>query len=424
MPELRHPPGTFDVLPADSPPWEELVATFARVVEAAGYGLILTPTFEDIEVFRRVGESTDVVRKEMYDFEDQGGRHLALRPEMTASVARAYVQHRPTTPWKAWYAGSNFRQERQQAGRYREFRQVGIEAFGSADPDLDVEVVALGWEFYNILGITRKELLLNSLGDGTCRPPYRALLLDYLRAHRHELCPEHQARLEDNPLRVLDCKKPECQAVVAGAPRQIDHLCDDCAAHFARVRAGLEALGVDYTIDSLLVRGLDYYTRTTFEYAGLALESAQNALGGGGRYDGLVAALGGPDTPGVGFALGVERILMAVEAEAEGGLAGLGAGHQLDAFVVDFAGGEAARDLTARLRAAGLRADRAFDGRSPKAQFKAADRSGARLALVVGPDEAAAGTVGIKDLAAGGDQITVAIGDLADEVRRRVRPGP
>ena len=207
MAELRHPPGTFDVLPADSGPWQTILSTFARVAGSAGYGLVITPTFEDLSVFQRIGESTDVVRKEMYDFLDKGDRHVALRPEQTASVARAFIQHRPTTPWKAWYAGSQFRFERPQAGRYREFHQVGIEAFGSADPDLDVEVVALGWEYYRALGITRLDLLVNSLGDGACRPQYRELLLQYLRDHRGELCPEHQGRLEDNPLRVLDCKK-------------------------------------------------------------------------------------------------------------------------------------------------------------------------------------------------------------------------
>ena len=418
MPELRSPPGTFDVLPADSGPWEGLVARFAGIVEAAGYGLIITPTFEDLAVFQRVGASTDVVRKEMYDFMDKGGRHLALRPEVTASVVRAFIQHRPPVPWKSWYAGSNFRYERPQAGRYREFRQVGIEALGSADPDLDVEVIALGWEFYAAVGATRVELLLNSLGDGTCRPAYRALLLSYLTDHRSELCEEHQSRFEENPLRVLDCKRPACQEVVAGAPRQLDHLCDDCAAHFARVRTGLDALGIAYTVDTTLVRGLDYYTRTTFEYAGLALDSAQNGLGGGGRYDGLVSAMGGPETPAVGFALGVDRTLLAVEAE--GRLAALAAGRHLDVFVVDFAGGDAARDLTAQLRAAGLRADRAFDGRSPKAQFKAADRSGARLALVIGPEEAASGQVAIKDLQQSGDQETVEMAAVIEEVRKRL----
>ena len=419
MSELRHPPGTFDVLPADSAPWEGLLAAFARVVEAAGYGLIITPTFEDIAVFQRVGASTDVVRKEMYDFEDKGGRHLALRPEMTASVARAYIQHRPPTPWKAWYAGSNFRYERPQKGRYREFRQVGIEAVGSADPDLDVEVIALGMEFYAAVGVTSLDLQLNSLGDGKCRPAYRELLLAYLQEHRDELCEEHQARLEDNPLRVLDCKKPECQEVIAKAPRQLDYLCDECAAHFARVREGLDALGVPYSINTLLVRGLDYYTRTTFEYAGLALDSAQNGVGGGGRYDGLIEAMGGPATPAVGFALGVDRTLLAVEAE--GDQRDLGSARGLDVFVVDFAGGEAGRDLTVQLRGARIRADRAYDGRSAKAQFKAADRSGARFALVVGPGESADGTVGLKDLKTPDSlQETIVRADVIEELKRRL----
>jgi len=414
--ELRHPPGTFDVLPPDSARWEAFAATFARVVEAAGYGLILTPTFEDVAVFKRVGESTDVVRKEMYDFEDKGGRHIALRPEVTASVARAFIQHRPALPWKTWYAGSNFRYERPQAGRYREFRQVGIEAFGTDDADLDVEVIALGWEFYRALGVNRVELQLNSLGDANCRPAYRELLLNYLRERRDDLCDDHKERLEENPLRVLDCKKEPCRDLVKAVPLQIDHLCDECSTHFARVRQGLDALGIDYTLAPLLVRGLDYYTRTTFEYTGLALESAQNGIGGGGRYDGLVAAMGGPQTPAVGFALGVDRTLLAAEAEG----AVLGRQPGVDVFVVDFAGGEAARDLTAALRSAGIKADRAYDNRSAKAQFKAADRSGARFAIVVGPDEAVAGNVGIKDLQQGGDQSTIPAAGVVDEVRRRL----
>jgi histidyl-tRNA synthetase len=397
------------------------LATFAGLAAGAGYGLIITPTFEDMSVFRRIGTSTDVVRKEMYDFEDKGGRHIALRPEMTASVARAFIQHRPTVPWKAWYAGSNFRFERPQAGRYREFRQVGVEAFGSADPDLDVEVMSLGWDFYAALGITRVELLLNSLGDGKCRPGYREILLSYLESHRDELCDEHRERLGENPLRVLDCKKPECAAVVKGAPHQLDHLCDECAAHFSRVREGLDELGVDYRVEPLLVRGLDYYTRTTFEYAGLGLESAQNALGGGGRYDGLVAALGGPDTPGVGFALGVERILLALDAEGAGRAeVGVQGGSDLDVYIVDFAGGGSARQLSHLLRGAGLRVDRAFDGRSLKSQFRSADRSGARVALVIGPDELASGTVGVKDLGSADPQVTVARDSVLAEVRRRL----
>jgi len=431
--ELRTPPGTFDVLPGESWRWESLLTAFARIAAGAGYGLLITPTFEDLSVFSRVGASTDIVRKEMYDFEDKGGRHLALRPEVTASAARAYIQHRPTLPWKAWYAGSNFRYEKAQAGRYREFHQLGIEAFGSPDPDLDVEVVALGVELFEALGITQVDVKINSLGDEVCRPGYRTLLLDYLVAQRDRLCDEHRDRLEENPLRVLDCKRPSCLAVAANAPRQIDHLCDPCREHFARVRDGLDALGVTNRVDTALVRGLDYYTRTTFEYAGTALSSAQNALGGGGRYDGLVTAMGGPPTPAVGFALGMERILMALEAEASLAAAGRagtgrargagsagGAPALVDVYVVDFAGGTSARNLTARLRAGGIRVDRAFDRRSPKAQFKAADRSGAGLALVLGPDEVASGTVSIKDLTGSGPQRTVPLDGVVGEVRRLI----
>ncbi len=400
------------MLPSESAPWQELLSKFAFTVGAAGYELIVTPTFEDVTVFTRIGESTDVVRKEMYDFVDKGGRHVALRPEVTASVVRAFIQHRPVTPWKAWYAGSNFRFERPQAGRFREFHQVGVEALGSGDPDLDVEVVTLGWDFFARLGITGVDLLVNSLGDAACRPAYRQKLVDYLAARRGDLCDEHRGRVEENPLRVLDCKTDACRQQTAGAPLQVDNLCDDCAAHFERVTAGLSALSVPYRVEAHLVRGLDYYTRTTFEYAGTMLDSSQNALGGGGRYDGLVQAMGGPPTPAVGFAIGVERTLLALGSTGAAPVAPL----RLHAFVVDFAGGVAARDITRELRQAGFKVDRAFDGRSPRAQFKAADRSGARFALVVGPDEEEASQVAIKDLS-GGEQSSVGRSELVDTLR-------
>jgi histidyl-tRNA synthetase len=261
---------------------------------------------------------------------------------------------------------------------------------------------------------------LNSLGDGTCRPVYRQALLDFLAARQDHLCDEHRAGLELNPLRVLDCKKPDCVAATADAPHQIDFLCEPCTLHFARVREGLDALGIPYAIDPRLVRGLDYYTRTTFEFASRALESAQNALGGGGRYDGLVEEMGGPPTPGIGFGIGLDRTLLA--CNAEGVFAAADLAPKLDVFVVDFADGSAARGITAALRAAGLRADRAFDGRSPKSQFKSADRSGARLALIIGPDEAATGRVKIKDLRAapGTAEDMVPRASVVDEVRRRL----
>jgi histidyl-tRNA synthetase len=406
---FRAPVGTRDVLAPESARWERLIALFAGTVERAGYGLVLSPMFEDVGVFERVGEGTDVVRKEMYDFEDKGGRRIALRPEGTASVVRAYVQHRPTPPFKAWYAAPNFRYERPQAGRFRQHHQLGVEALGTDDADLDVEVLALAWAVCGALGLSRVTLLLNSLGDDVCRPAYLDLLKSFLATAT--LCDEHAAGYEKNPLRVLDCKRDACRTATEAAPRLVDHLCEPCAAHFARVRAGLDSLGVAYTLQPRLVRGLDYYTRTTFELAAEALDSAQNAVGGGGRYDKLAEALGGPATPGIGFGMGIERLLLA--ADAEGVFPG--PASAVDVWVVDTTGGGAALALTHELRAAGISADRSFDGRSMKSQFKSADRSGARLAIVVGNDELAAGTVTLRDLR-GGDQETVGRADVVEHV--------
>ena len=393
---FQAPKGTFDVLAPESASYERLITTFAATVEAAGYGLVLSPMFEDAGVFHRVGESTDVVRKEMYDFYDKGDppRHLALRPEGTASVVRAWIEHRPPLPFKAWYAAPSFRYEAPQAGRFRQHHQLGVEALGTEDPDLDVEVIGLLAGFYRALGLTRVRCDVNSLGDAECRPAYRRELEAFLAERAPHLCDEHRRRYADNPLRVLDCKKPACVAASAGAPHQLDRLCGPCATHFARVQEGLAAIGVATNVNPRLVRGLDYYTRTTFEFAAEALDSAQDALGGGGRYGGLAEALGGPPTAGIGFGCGIERVLLACRAEGVDPAPTTG----LDVFVVDTTGGGAARDLTHALRAAGLRADRAWDQRSIRAQFRAADRSGAQVALVVGPDEAARDVVAVKPL--------------------------
>jgi histidyl-tRNA synthetase len=414
----RAPRGTHDVLYPESTRWEALLVGFADAVERAGYGLALTPIFEDVKVFRRgIGEGSDVVGKEMYEFEDRGGQTLALRPEGTAPMVRAFVQHRPPTPWKAWYATPAFRYERPQAGRYRQHHQLGVEALGPADADLDVEVVGLADGVFRSLGLTRFTLRLNSMGDDTCRPAYLDLLTGYLAERRERLCDEHRDRLEANPLRALDCKRGPCREATDGAPAFADHLCEACAAHFARVREGLDARGIPYVLDHRLVRGFDYYTRTTFEFASDALESAQNGIGGGGRYDGLVEMLGGPPTPGIGFGMGVERILLACDAE---GVFAVDP-PALDAFVVDTAGGSHARDVTAALRAAGLSADRAYDDRSMKAQFKAADRSGAVLVLIIGPDEVASGTVSLRPLRGGGDQRAVPLDEVVGAVRSATR---
>ncbi|MER3452349.1 MAG: histidine--tRNA ligase, partial [Acidimicrobiia bacterium] len=285
MPTFQAPKGTRDVLPPESTRWVELVARFASRVRRAGYGLVVTPMFEDVGVFWRIGESTDVVRKEMYEFEDKGGRRIALRPEGTASVVRAFAQHRPPVPFKAWYVSPMFRYEQAQAGRYRQHHQVGAEVLGSDDPDVDVEVIALLHGFLRDLGLRGVSLRINSLGDAACRPAYRRHLVAHLEANRGALCDEHREHIGANPLRVLDCKRDACRTVAGTAPRMLDALCAACEAHFARVRAGLAALGIAATLDPTLVRGLDYYTRTTFEFAAEALGAAQNAVGGGGRYD-------------------------------------------------------------------------------------------------------------------------------------------
>ena len=404
-----------DILPPESGRWRRFTELFADVVERAGYGQLMTPLLEDLGVFTRIGDATDVVTKEMYDFVDKGDRHIALRPEMTASVCRAFAEHRPTTPWKVFYSGSNFRYEKPQRGRYRQFDQVGVEVLGADDPYLDVEVIALAWEFYARLGLRQVTLIVNSLGE----PDDRARYVDALRGHfvaaGDGLSDQSQATLERNPLRVLDSKRDSDQPHIDAAPQIADFHSEDAAAHFAAVLAGLSTLGIPYTIEPKLVRGLDYYRRTIFEFQGGTLDSAQNALGGGGRYDGLVEALGGPATPGVGFALGVDRTLLACDDEGVFGATPV----VLDAFVVDVTGGLQAVALTAELRAAGFAVDRGYDNRSMKAQMKLANRSGARFALIVGDDELAAGTVVVKPMQGDGDQVAVARSDINDHLTSR-----
>ncbi|MEY2399104.1 MAG: histidyl-tRNA synthetase [Actinomycetota bacterium] len=378
-PQFKAPKGTFDVLAPESARYEALIALFAQHAHRYGFDLLVQPMFEDVGVFQRLGGSTDVVRKEMYDFEDKGGRHIALRPEGTAQAARAYLEHRPTPPWKVWYTGPKFRYDRPQKGRYRQHHEVGVEAIGTADADVDVDVIALACDFYAALGLTGLTLRLTSLGDNVCRPAYRAELEAFLLERRDQLCDEHRDRISDNPLRVLDCKRDACVDATKDAPHMVDRLCDECDAHFGRVKAGLDAAGIAYALDPSLVRGLDYYTRTTFEFEAHALESAQNAAGGGGRYDGLIEQLGGAPTPGIGFGLGIERILIACDAEGVFPVPS----ERLDVFVIDTTGGDAARDIARELRLADLRADRAFDNRSFKSQMTAALRSGARDAVVI-----------------------------------------
>ncbi len=413
---FQAPKGTQDVLPPESARWEALLATYARVVEGAGYGLLQSPMFEDAALYQRVSEGADAVRKEMYDFEDKGGRRVALRPEGTASVVRAFVQHRPLLPWKVWYATPEFRYENVQAGRYRQHHQVGLEVLGAHDPEVDIEVITLGWEFLAALGLRRVELVVNSMGTPADRIAYVEVLQSWLGERRGDLDAEDRDRVDTHPMRVLDSKRPATRDVTADAPRITDHLGVESRAHFDAVQAGLAAMGIPFALEPRLVRGFDYYTHTTFELVSNALDNAQATVLGGGRYDGLVEEIGGPPTPGVGFGSGIERVLLTCDAE---GVFPAPA-QLLDVFVVDVVGGLEARQLTAELRRAGLRADRAFDRKGMRAQMKAADRSGAAVALIVGEQELADGHVSVRALRGefGTSQESVPRDAVVDHVRK------
>ncbi len=413
-PDFRAPKGTQDVLPPESARWTALLSTFAGVAQRFGYGLIQSPMFEDIGVFQRIGEGTDVVSKEMYDFHDKGGRHVALRPEGTASVARAFVQHHPLTPWKVWYATPAFRYEEPQAGRLRQHHQVGVECIGSPDADVDVEVIALGHRYLSALGLSRWRLALNFVGTPADRAAYATELQGWLRPRAGELAPDDAAKVESHPLRVLDSKREQTRAAVAGAPRLSDHLDAASVAHGERVQEGLRSLGIEFELEDTLVRGLDYYTHTVFELVSTALDTAQTTILAGGRYDGLIEQLGGPPTPGIGFGSGIERVLLA--CEAEGALVGSSEAG-VECFVVDVTGGDLATRLAQQLRDAGVATDRSFDGRSMKAQMKAAGKSGARFAVIVGEDEKAAGSVTLRDLATS-EQSAIPADAVVDHVRK------
>ncbi len=411
-PSFRAPKGTQDVLPPASDRWQALLGCFAALATTYGYGLVQSPMFEDLGVFQRLGEGTDVVTKEMYDFEDKGGRRIALRPEGTASVARAFVEHHPTTPWKVWYATPAFRYERPQAGRLRQHHQVGVEAIGSSDPDLDVEVIALGVAFLRALGLERWRLVLNFMGTPADRAAYAEVLRAWLGTRLTDLAPEDAAKVEAHPLRVLDSKRDETRAVLADAPTMASSLDAASLEHARLVQDGLAALGIEFTLDPSLVRGLDYYTHTLFELQSDALDAAQSTILGGGRYDGLIEQLGGPPTPGIGFGCGIERVLLTCDAEGVFAAAGDG----LDAYVISTADRLTATRIAEQLRAAGLRVDRAFDGRSMKSQMRSADRSGARTAVILGTREVEGGTATVKDLRTG-EESSVALDDLAHHLQ-------
>jgi len=398
--------GTQDILPADQPHWELMERAAHTAATRAGYQKIATPIFEATDLFvRSAGEASDVVAKEMYTFTDRGGRSLTLRPEGTASIVRAYFDgglDQEPQPVRLFYLGPFFRYDRPQAGRYRQFHQFGVEVIGEGHALLDVEVIQVGWQWFSELGIGDLGLKLNSIGDEVCRPAYRELLRDYYRPHLDTLCEEDRIRFERNPLRLLDCKVPQCQPLKAKAPRIVDHLCGPCATAFASVKGALEAAGIPFELDPSLVRGLDYYTRTVFEYQHGSLGGAQNALGGGGRYDGLAAELGYRSTPGVGLAVGMDRTLLILRQGSPGQAEGV------DVYAIALEDGDQgyAFQLASTLRAGGLRVVLDPGAARLDARLRKAARKGARVALIVGPDERARGEAVIRDMSAK-TQVTV-----------------
>ncbi len=410
------PRGTLDYLPRDMDRWHHVEGLAHRICRLYGYQQIKTPVFEHSELFERtVGGATDIVEKEMYTFKDRGDRSLSLRPEGTAPVARAYLENKLYAlpqPTKIYYVEPIFRYERPQAGRVRQHYQFGIEAFGSQNPALDAEVISLAYDFLSRLGLSGLDLTINSIGCPRCRPVYRERLVGYLRSKAELLCDDCRSRLERNPMRVLDCKNEACRAHLEAAPVATEHLCPECAEHFQAVQAYLAGYGLPFRINPRLVRGLDYYTKTVFEIIYPPL-GAQSTVCGGGRYDGLIEVLGGDPTPGIGFGMGIERVILTLEKQ------GITRPPQavLDVFVASVGGAAAARALHVvhDLRAANIAADVDYLGRSLKAQFKYADKTGARWVAIIGEDELAADQVTLRDLATG-RQERVATAELAGRI--------
>jgi histidyl-tRNA synthetase len=406
--------GMNDILPAEVGRWQEMERVAREVFALYGYREVRTPAVEHAQLFARgVGEATDIVNKEMYVFEDKGEELLALRPEGTAGTVRAFIEHGAFVegPQKWFYVGPMFRRERPQKGRYRQFHQIGCEAFGIAEPSIDAEQIALVHDYFSRLGVAAR-LKLNSVGDGACRPAYLSELKAWLSGRKGDLCADCNDRLERNPLRVLDCKVESCQPVLDGAPRLLERLCEGCRAHFDQVKAALDALGVAYDVEGRLVRGLDYYVRTAYEFTSDALGS-QSAVAGGGRYDRLVETLGGPATPGIGFALGEERLAMIL---AKSGREVPPQAPAVFFITADAEGALEALRRAAELRRAGVACDLDPRGGKLKAQFKQAERVGARYAVVLGGNEVRTGQAKLKDVRTR-EETPVALSDIAARVR-------
>jgi len=420
-PLYKAPRGTADVLPAEQPYWDYVCQTANRLCQLFGYSRIETPIFEEASLFvRGVGQATDIVQKEMYVFEDRSGQTMALRPEGTASVCRAYLQHgmhNLPQPVRLYYWGPSLRYDRPQAGRQRQFTQFGYEAIGEGDPALDAETIELAWRLYQELGLTDLTLQLNSIGCPACRPRY----LDALKAHYQDklklVCADCRSRFQKNPLRLLDCKVEGCQPVIAAAPPFTDYLCQECALHFQELRSYLEALAIPYTLNPRLVRGLDYYTRTVFEIQPPE-QGAQNTIGAGGRYDGLIEELGGRPTPGIGYATGIERII----ANLKRAKVTPPPPARPAVFVVyqTAAARSAAASLASELRRSGVAAVMAVGQRSLKAQMRQADAVGVLYVAILGEEELATGTVLLRRMA-DGQQERLAMRDAREAIARRIR---
>ena len=415
------PKGTNDFLPEDTVKWQYVENILRESAKKYGFEEIRTPIFEATELFLRgVGETTDIVNKEMYTFNDKGNRSITLRPEGTASTARAFIEHkmhgRPM-PVKLYYMGPMFRYERPQKGRFRQFHQFGIEAFGSNDPALDSEIIAFAMEFYRKLGLTGLKVRLNSVGCPKCRAEHKAKLQEMLRPHLDELCEDCRSRFEKNPLRIFDCKNEKCQALIENAPSITDCLCEDCKDHFEKVKTYLTAADIPFEVDSRLVRGLDYYTKTAFEII-LTEIGAQSAICGGGRYDGLIRDIGGQDMPGVGFALGMERVFAALEA---GGIE-IPVEEGTDVYCVAL--GEKAREKAfawiMELRRRGVKAEMDYMAKSFKAQMKAADREAAKFVVICGDNELEKDEIIIKDMT-DSSQEAVSREKVIEELIRRIQ---
>jgi histidyl-tRNA synthetase len=411
------PRGTVDILPAQVTKFQHVENVFRTICRQANFHEIRTPMFEHSELFNRaVGEQTDIVQKEMYTFLDRSERSLTLRAEGTAPVARAFIEHgvyAQAQPTKYYYIAQIFRYEKPQQGRLRQHQQCGVEYFGSRHPYADVEVISLAYRFYRQLGLRQFDLLINTIGCPECRPAHRQALAEFLASRLQDLCPDCQSRYERNPMRILDCKQESCQALLKDAPTPIDYVCPSCAEHYQSVKDGLTALGIEFKENPRMVRGLDYYTNTAFEFYSYHI-GAQGAIGGGGRYDGLVESCGGPATPGVGFGIGTERLILALEAEG----VPFPAAPPVDVFIAALGSQAEAKALTllAELRQADLVAEFDLMGRGLKAQMKQASRLGAKRVVVLGDNELERGVAVVRNMSSG-DQTEVALSELVSYLR-------